>query len=86
VWPFYYSKEDYERCCKVKAQVDPTGVFTANTFVVGYEPSRAPKHLALPDTQVNKPEEVLDDAKLTKGHAALAKQRAEAKGIHVEFR
>ena len=86
VWPFYYSKEDYERCCKVKKHVDPTGVFTANTFAVGYEPSSAPKHVALPDTQVNQPEEVLDDAVFTHGHADRAKRRAKAKGINVAFR
>jgi hypothetical protein len=36
VWPFYYSTDDYAKCCKVKQTVDPNGVFTANTFVVGY--------------------------------------------------
>lgn len=48
VWRCYYSPEDYERCCKIKKAVDPNGVFTPNTFVVGY-PDTAPKHGALPD-------------------------------------
>ncbi len=92
VWPFYYSDEDYARCCKVKAAVDPNNVFTPNSFVVGYEPNSAPKHIALPVTPVNEatmpgePEEVLNDAALTKGHADRAKRRAKAKGIHVTFR
>ena len=87
VWQCYYSSdEEYVRCCKVKKEVDPTGVFTPNTFVVGYEPNSAPKHLALPDMQVNKPEEVLDDAVSTRGHVERAKQRAQTKGINVAFR
>jgi hypothetical protein len=93
VWPYYYSsKEDYDRCCQVKATVDPTGVFTPNTFVVGYTPDSAPKHLALPiapvdeATVIGQPEDVLDDAAFTQEHADRAKQRAEAKGIHVTFR
>ena len=45
VWPFYYSPEDYERCCKIKKKHDPKGVFSPNAFVVGY-PETAPKHLA----------------------------------------
>jgi hypothetical protein len=43
VWPFYYSAEDYDRCCKIKKEHDPNGVFTPNAFVVGY-PDTAPKH------------------------------------------
>ena len=92
VWPCYYSDEDYARCCKVKAAVDPNNVFTPNSFVVGYEPNSAQKHIALPVTSVNEatmpgePEEVLDDAAFTKGHADRAKRRAKAKGIHVTFR
>lgn len=35
---YYSSKEDYDRCCEVKNKVDPKGVFTPNTFVVGYKP------------------------------------------------
>jgi len=87
MWPYYYSKEDYEKCCKIKAEVDPNGVFTPNTFVVGYTPESAPKHLALnvaqatEDTINGQPEEVLDDAAFTKGHADRAKRRAQAKGI-----
>ena len=60
--------------------------------VVGYEPNSASKHIALPVTSVNEatipgePEEILDDAALTKGHADRAKRRAKAKGIHVTFR
>jgi len=45
VWQFYYSVDDYERCCKIKKTVDPNGVFTPNSFVVGY-PETAPKHVA----------------------------------------
>jgi hypothetical protein len=84
VWPFYYSTEDYAKCRKVKQTVDPNGVFTANTFVVGYLPETAPKHIAAAprDTAiVCKPEEVLDDAAFTKGHADRAGLRAKAKGI-----
>jgi hypothetical protein len=87
VWPCYYSSDDYAKCCKVKKAVDPNGVFTANTFVVGYTPDTAPKHLALlaapPGgvTSTSKPEEELDDAAFAKGHADRAKLRAQAKGI-----
>lgn len=87
VWPFYYSsKDDYDRCCKIKKAVDPHGVFTPNPFVVGY-PETAPKPVALPSappggaTAAGKPEQKLDDAAFTKGHADRAKLRAEAKGI-----
>ncbi len=86
VWQYYYSKDDYDRCCKIKAEVDPNGVFTPNTFVVGY-PNSAPKSPALPvksvdkATTTSKPEDVLDDAAFTKGHADRAKLRAQAKGI-----
>jgi FAD binding domain len=87
VWPFYYSSDDYAKCCKVKAAVDPNGVFTANTFVVGYTPATAPKHLAslaAPPggvTGTSKPEEELDDAAFAEGHADRATLRAQAKGI-----
>jgi hypothetical protein len=87
IWPCYYSAEDYARCCQIKKAVDPNGVFTANTFVVGYSPDTAPKHvasLAAPPegvTGTSRPEEQLDDAAFTKGHAERAKLRAEAKGI-----
>ena len=88
VWPYYYSSsDDYAKCCKVKETVDPNGVFTANTFVVGYTPDTAPKHLALLAAPLiaaivtSKPEEELDDAAFAKGHADRAKLRAEAKGI-----
>jgi len=47
VWQFYYSEEDYRRCCKIKKEFDPHGVFTPNPFTVGY-PESAPKHGALP--------------------------------------
>lgn len=43
VWRFYYSPEDYCRCCKIKEEYDPHGVFTPNPFTVGY-PESAPKH------------------------------------------
>ena len=88
VWPYYYSEDDYAKCCKVKKEVDPHGVFTPNTFVVGYTPDSAPKHLALlvaPDrdaTITGTPEEELDDAAFAKGHADRAKLRAQAKGIN----
>lgn len=88
VWQYYYSEEDYAKCCKIKAEVDPNGVFTPNTFVVGY-PDSAPKHHTLnvaPITETiitGEPEEVLDDAAFTKGHADRAKQRAKEKGINV---
>ncbi|WP_334512454.1 hypothetical protein [Bradyrhizobium sp. AZCC 1693] len=83
VWPFYYSTDDYAKCCKVKQTVDPSGVFTANTFVVGYSPETAPKHLAAPCdiAVVRKPEEVFDDAAFAKEHADRAGLRAQAKGI-----
>ena len=84
VWPFYYSTDDYAKCCKVKQTVDPNGVFTANTFVVGYSPETAPKHLAAAPRDVaivRKPEEALDDAAFAKAHADRARLRAEAKGI-----
>ncbi|HEX5807838.1 MAG TPA: FAD-binding oxidoreductase [Anaerolineales bacterium] len=88
VWPYYYSADDYAKCCKVKAQVDPNGVFTPNTFVVGYMPDSAPKHLVLPVARVNEasipgqPDEKLDDASFTAGHADRAKRRARAKAIN----
>lgn len=88
VWPYYYSEDDYAKCCKVKKEVDPHGVFTPNTFVVGYTPDSAPKHLALlvaPDrdaTITGTPKEELDDAAFAKGHADRAKLRAQAKGIN----
>jgi hypothetical protein len=62
VWRCYYSSpEDYHRCCKIKKEYDPNGVFTPNSFVVGW-PDSAPKHVALaaapPDsvTAASKPE------------------------------
>ncbi|WP_156435775.1 FAD-binding oxidoreductase [Bradyrhizobium lablabi] len=84
VWPFYYSTDDYAKCCQVKQTVDPHGVFTANTFVVGYSPETAPEHVAAAPRDVataRKPEEVLDDAAFAKGHADRARLRAQAKGI-----
>jgi len=45
VWQFYYSPEDYHRCLEIKKKYDPNGVFTPNSFVVGY-PDTAPKHVA----------------------------------------
>jgi hypothetical protein len=45
VWQFYYSPEDYHRCRKIKEEFDPNGVFTPNSFVVGY-PDSAPKRVA----------------------------------------
>ena len=92
MWRHYYSHDDYDKCCKVKVEVDPNGVFTPNSFVVGYTPDGAPEHLALHVAPVNEatstgqPEEVLDDAVFTKGHAGRAKLRAKAKGINVAFR
>ncbi len=88
VWQYYYSEEDYAKCCKIKAEVDPDGVFTPNMFVVGY-PDSAPKRLTLNGAPVTEAtitgeqEEILDDAAFTKGHADRAKRRAEAKGINV---
>ena len=92
MWHHYYSDEDYARCCKVKEKVDPNGVFTPNSFVVGHAPDSEPEYLTLTDTRVNEaigtgqPEEGVDDAVLTKDHVKRAKQRAQAKGIHVAFR
>ena len=86
VWKYYYSEEDYAQCCKVKAEVDPNGMFTPNSFVVGYTPDSAPKRLAAPvneATITGQPEEAMDDAAFTKGHADRAKIRAKAKGINV---
>lgn len=90
VWQYYYStKEDYKRCCCVKTKVDPNGVFTPNTFVVGYSgsaPKRAASRLAsVTEAAItDKPEEKkLDDAAFTDGHTERAKQRAKEKGIDV---
>lgn len=86
VWPFYYSKEDYDRCLKVKKTVDPNGVFTPNPFVVGY-PDTAPKHVAVPAAvsggaaATGKPEQKLDDAAFARLHAERARLRAVKKGI-----
>lgn len=90
VWPYYYSREDYDRCRSVKKQVDPTGVFTPNSFVVGYTPDSAPAHAALPgaldkgSTIPGRFEGELDDEVFTEGHADRAKQRAQAKGINTD--
>jgi len=78
MWPCYYSADDYERCRKVKAEVDPNGVFSPNSFVVGYTPDSAPDN---EETTRGQPEELMDDAVFTKGHADRAKLRAQAKGI-----
>ncbi|HAV76748.1 MAG TPA: hypothetical protein DCX53_05270 [Anaerolineae bacterium] len=89
MWRHYYSDKDYERCCKVKKKVDPKGVFTPNSFVVGYTPKSAPKHASLNKAQIDEAEifgqseEVLDDSMYTKGHTDRAKLRAKAKGIDV---
>lgn len=86
VWPFYYSKSDYERCRKVKQRVDPKGVFTANTFVVGYTGETTPKHVdaAPSDTAMaRKPGDLLDDAALAKEIADRAVLRAREKGIEI---
>lgn len=88
VWQYYYSKDDYEKCCKIKAEVDPNGVFTPNPFVVGY-PDSAPKRSVLKVAPVaeaeisDRLEEVLDDAAFTEGHADRARLRAKAKNINV---
>ena len=84
VWPFYYSTDDYAKCCKVKQAVDPSGVFTANTFVVGYSPETAPKHLVAAPRDMSiagKSEAVLDDAAFAKERADCAVPRAQEKGI-----
>ena len=71
VWPFYYSTEDYAKCRKVWSRwLTRTAIFTANTFVVGYLPETAPKHIAAAPRHtaiVCKPEEVLDDAGVYQG-------------------
>ena len=70
----------------MKQTVDPNGVFTANTFVVGYTGQSAPKHLAAAPRDVavaRKPEEVLDDAAFAKERADSAVSRAKAKGIEI---
>jgi|GEM_PF-2535418 len=91
VWPCYYSSvDDYAKCCEVKKRVDPTGVFTCNTFVVGYTPDTAPKHLTVLPTPpsgvitTNKPEEQLDDAAFVDGHRDRARKRADEKGINAD--
>jgi hypothetical protein len=91
VWPFYYSSAAaYARCCAVKQAVDPAGVFTCNTFVVGYTPAAAPNHLtplaAVPGgaNTMNVPDEGPDDAAFTTGHKDRAKKHAEEKGINAE--
>jgi len=84
VWPFYYSKSDYEKCCKVKQTVDPNGIFTANTFVVGYTHQTAPKHLAAsPGDAAIAPQagEIPDDETYARARAAAAVLRAREKGI-----
>lgn len=87
VWQYYYSAEDYARCCAVKAKVDPQGMFTANIFAVGYDPNNPPKHLGLPDARSSEvgsrgqPQQALDDAVFTRGHVERARQRARRKGI-----
>jgi hypothetical protein len=83
MWRHYYSNADYDKCCKVKAKVDPKGVFTPNSFVVGYTPHSKPDK---EETISEQSEEILDDATFTKGHAERAKQRAKAKGIPMTFR
>jgi hypothetical protein len=83
VWQHYYSKDDYERCCKVKAEVDPNGVFSANPFAIGYKPDRGGVNKA---DAIEQFEKVLEDATQTKGHTERAKQRAQAKNIHLTFR
>lgn len=86
VHQYYYSQADYDRCLKVKKAVDPHGVFSPNPFVVGW-PDTAPAYGALPaaphDAAVATgiPEQKLDDAAFTKGHAERAKARAAKKGI-----
>jgi hypothetical protein len=83
-WPYYYAKEDYQRCFEVKRAVDPNGVFSPNPFVVGW-PETKPKHRAAAPAAAaafaSTPEHALDDAAFAKGHADRAKARAEAKGI-----
>ncbi len=86
VWPFYYSKADYEICCKVKQRVDPKGVFTANTFVVGYTDKTAPKHVAAAPPAIaatREPGKALDDAAFAKENADRAVLRAREKGIEI---
>jgi hypothetical protein len=86
VWPFYYSKADYEICCKVKQRVDPKGVFTANTFVVGYTDKAAPKHVAAAPPAIaatREPGKALDDAAFAKENADRAVLRAREKGIEI---
>jgi hypothetical protein len=81
VWQYYYSsREMYDRCCEVKKQVDPNGVFSPNSFVVGYS-------LDVPDRSVfagSQPEKIFDDAEFAKSHADLAHQCAKEKGINVD--
>lgn len=87
VWKKYYSsKEDYDRCRRVKKQVDPKGVFTPNPFAIGYKPKKALlRHKTVsPVDKTGEVEEFLDDALFTKGHTERAKQRAQAKGINVD--
>jgi hypothetical protein len=84
VWPFYYSTDDYAKCCKVKQTVDPNGVFTANTFVVGYSPETAPKHLAAGASRCScraQARRGVDDAAFAKGARRPRRLRAQAKGI-----
>ena len=81
VWQHYYSKDDYDRCCKIKAEADPSGVFTPNPFAIGYKSDNTSGTEA---TSSDQAEKTLDDAAYTKGHIERAKQRAQAKGINVD--
>jgi hypothetical protein len=83
MWPCYYSPDDYERCCKVKAKVDPNGVFSPNPFAIGYKSDSMSFDEVTITDQIEK---ILDDAAYTKGHSERAKRRAQAKGINVTFR
>jgi len=89
VWPCYYSsRDDYAKCCQVKKTVDPNGVFTVNTFVVGYTPDTAPRHVAmlaaLPADAMttSKPAGELDDVAFAQGHADRARKHAAERGIN----
>ena len=81
VWQYYYDSRDvYDTCRNVKNSVDSNGVFTPNSFVVGYDlnilDDSIPAHSRL--------EIKFNDAEMTEHHTETAKQRAKEKGVNLD--